>query len=763
MNKDRPPTYRFAGFVLDMARRQLSKDGVAIPLRPKDLEVLALLAEQQDRAVSKEEFFARVWPGTIVDDNNLPRHISTLRRLLSNGAGGDHLIDTVPGWGYTLTAAVEIEHEVRQVADGDPPFPAVPRGGDRPVEAGVPPFTPLEPTQRRQMWRVGLAVGAAVFVLMSVGVWLSADRNARAEGDARVLRQVTFEPGQEDDPSWSPDGALLAFTSDQAGNRDVYVQRLQGAEITRLTDAAEHDWQPAWSPDGRFLAFRSERDGGGIYITKADGTGTRRVLDSGYRPQWSADGATLLLSTGLDGQGEAARPLLLTLDGGVVQRLAPELLESYRVAHAAWHPDGGHVSIWGSHSETGWHFLNVRADNYRIVNEPSIAADVARRIEGLELALGRFVWAPSGRFLYFEGVAQTVTSVWRIGVDHRTGAWVTGPDRLTTGPGQDGGIAVSPDGMRLAFGILSLKRRIWTLPLDSATGRVLGDGAPVELEAEDPVNLSVAQDGRRWIYRSIRGNAAEIRERLEDGREQVLLAGVSTSAPHMSLDGTRLAYNRAIAPATDPNVGNVIVRPVSGGMEQSIASLGGRMTWSTTDWTPDGSALVGTCRESGPRALARVCLMPIHGAPEAEQHVRVLASDARRSLFVPRFSPDMRWLSFIASDAGRSTVYVMPANGGAWTPLTDGRFQEDKLRWAPDSSAVYFMSNRSGFVNVWMRGIDADGRPTGAITQVTDFTTMNRMIPQSLSGMEFAVTGDRLVLPLSEASSRVWMIEGVDR
>jgi Tol biopolymer transport system component/DNA-binding winged helix-turn-helix (wHTH) protein len=764
MTKDRPPSYRFAGFVLDMARRQLSKDGVAIPLRPKDLEVLAMLVENPDRAVSKEELFARVWPGTIVDDNNLPRHISTLRKLLSNGAGPDHLIDTVPGWGYRLTAPVEIEHDVVSAAGRGGPLPApVPHGNDRPVDVGATPFSPPAPTPRRQRWRVGVAVSAAVFVLLAVGVWQSADRNARAEPDARVLRQVTYQQGQQDDPSWSPDGALLAFTSDQAGNRDVYVQRLSGAEITRLTSAPEHDWQPAWSPDGRFLAFRSERDGGGIYITNADGTGTHRVLDSGYRPQWSADGATLLLSTGLDGQGEASRPLLLTLEGSRVEWLAPDLLEPFRSAHVAWHPDGRQVSIWAWHPQTGSHFLNVRADNHRIVNEAPIAAEVAGRIAGLGLALGRFVWAPSGRFLYFEGIAERVSSVWRIGVDPTTGAWVTGPDRLTTGAGQDRGIAVSPDGTRLAFGILSLKRRIWALPLDSANGRVLGDGTPVELEAEDPVNLSVAQDGRRLVYRSMRGSAAEIRERLEDGREQVLLAGASTSAPHMSFDGTRLAYNRAVAPATDPNLGDVVVRPLSGGVEEPIAKLGGRVTWATTDWTPDGRALVGTCREPGPTALSRVCVMPIQGAPEADQHVQVLASDARRNLFVPRFSPDMRWLSFIASDAGRSTVYLMPAGRGAWVPLTDGRFQEDKLRWAPDSTAVYFVSNRSGFVNVWMRRIDAAGQPTGAITQVTDFTTMRRMLSPSLGGMEFAVMADKLILPLSEASSRVWVLEGVDR
>lgn len=761
---DRLPAYRFAGFVLDMARRQLSRDAVAIPLRPKDLEVLAMLVENHDRAVSKEELFARVWPGTIVDDNNLPRHISTLRKVLTQSSGQDHCIETVPGWGYRLTAAVEPGDEAPNPDAPDPApvvSPTVP--GDS-TECGSAAEVPHGAMKGWPAWRVvGAAAVTAAFVLGAAGLWLRAGPYEWGGSEARVLRQVTYEQGQQDDPSWSPDGEMLAFTSDQAGNRDVYAQRLAGGEVVRLTDAPEHDWQPAWSPGGEHVAFRSERDGGGIYVVRAEGGRARRVSDTGYRPLWSPDGKTLLLSTGLDGQGEPARPFLLRLDDGHAERFAPDVLEPYRVVHAAWHPDGQHISIFGRYPDSGWRFFNVTVGDQRDATEATISTDTKGRIEALGLMLGRFVWAPSGRFLYFEGVAERVNSVWRIGVDPRSGAWVSGPDRLTTGPGSDRGIAVSSDGSRLAFGILSLRRQAWVLPLDAATGRVVGEGAPLELDADDPISLSVTQDGRRLVYRSVRGTTVEIRERqLEDGRERVLLAGGTTSAPHLSLDGTRVAYNRATPQATDPNLGDVVVRTISGGVEQSVARLGGRVTWSTTDWIADGSALVGTCRERASTSLSRVCLMPIQAAPDAAQHVRILASDARRNLFVPRFSPDMRWLSFIASDAGRSTVYIMPAGGGPWTPLTDGRFQEDKLRWSPDGRAVYFLSNRSGFVNVWMRRIDASGHPTGTITRVTDFTTMRRMIPQTLGGVEFAVMTDRLVLPLSEASSRVWVLEGID-
>ena len=80
--------------------------GQIIPLRRKDLELLAFLVENSDRAVSKEELLTDLWPGTVVDANNLPRHISTLRKVLADHSPAERPIETVPGWGYRFTADV---------------------------------------------------------------------------------------------------------------------------------------------------------------------------------------------------------------------------------------------------------------------------------------------------------------------------------------------------------------------------------------------------------------------------------------------------------------------------------------------------------------------------------------------------------------------------------------------------------------------------------------------------------------------------------
>ena len=62
---------------------------------------------------------------------------------------------------------------------------------------------------------------------------------------------------------------------------------------------------------------------------------------------------------------------------------------------------------------------------------------------------GRFVWAPSRRYIYFEGRAGDTQNIWRVTVDPLTEKWVDGPERLTTGAGEETNVAISPDGTRL--------------------------------------------------------------------------------------------------------------------------------------------------------------------------------------------------------------------------------------------------------------------------------------------------------------------------
>jgi TolB protein len=78
------------------------------------------------------------------------------------------------------------------------------------------------------------------------------------------------------DPVWSPDGARIAFTSNQGGKWAIYVIDLATNEVRRLTDEKTNAIAPAWSPDGKRLTFSSDRSGQWeIYLMEADGSNVR--------------------------------------------------------------------------------------------------------------------------------------------------------------------------------------------------------------------------------------------------------------------------------------------------------------------------------------------------------------------------------------------------------------------------------------------------------------------------------------------------------
>jgi DNA-binding winged helix-turn-helix (wHTH) protein/TolB-like protein len=101
--------FMFEGFRLDrrgLCRRDERGIFVLLPIGSRALDVLRVLIDARGELVSKDEIMAAVWPGTVVEDNNLTVQISALRRILDRGRADGSCIQTVARRGYRFAAVV---------------------------------------------------------------------------------------------------------------------------------------------------------------------------------------------------------------------------------------------------------------------------------------------------------------------------------------------------------------------------------------------------------------------------------------------------------------------------------------------------------------------------------------------------------------------------------------------------------------------------------------------------------------------------------
>lgn len=99
--------YRFDSFLLNTKTKQLFDKNKSVNLSYKSADILLYLVRNSGRIVTKEELFQTVWTDSFVEENNLPVHVSALRRVLGEKRGDSRFIKTISGRGYSFIADVE--------------------------------------------------------------------------------------------------------------------------------------------------------------------------------------------------------------------------------------------------------------------------------------------------------------------------------------------------------------------------------------------------------------------------------------------------------------------------------------------------------------------------------------------------------------------------------------------------------------------------------------------------------------------------------
>jgi Tol biopolymer transport system component len=254
-------------------------------------------------------------------------------------------------------------------------------------------------------------------------------------------------------PDISPDGTEVAMTVDMNGNRDIYILELADGTARRLTFYQDSDNQPLWSPDGQMIAYTSGNstdvglNGGmaGIFLRKADGTDEPRFVGSVngqwiFTQSWNKDG-TLILVTTTGPRFENFDIGIIPADGGGSYK--PLIKEPVHEIQPQISPDGRWLAYC---SATGPNLEQVFVRPF---------PDVDSGIWQVSTTSGNSPrWSPDGKELYYLVGGTVAEAVMAVPIETDP-AFVAGKPRVLfrgnyLGSKPNNGIpyAVDPDGKR---------------------------------------------------------------------------------------------------------------------------------------------------------------------------------------------------------------------------------------------------------------------------------------------------------------------------
>jgi eukaryotic-like serine/threonine-protein kinase len=458
--------------------------------------------------------------------------------------------------------------------------------------ASQPPAARSKPAIVIAALAVVLLMGAAAAVW-----WWT--RGTTTELPALEVVPLTSDAGNEESPSFSPDGSQVAYSWDgeRQDNRDIYVKLIGAPTPLRLTNDPADDVNPAFSPDGRSIGFvRVTGKRWAYVITPVIGGGERTVAelpqqvvdpttpyDSDWSSAWMPDGRSIVLS-GLR---------LLSLDTGKLRDLTTNAGARVSGWYPAVAPDGRTMAFArpSGFAAFGLYLLALSSDG-TFKGAPRLLSLVDGNLAGL-------VWTADSRHLVFaggrlSGTAGIGKTLWRMPATEGARPRQVPVGNDATAP------AIPSHGDRLAFVRNTLVVNLWLAFADARGGG--GASSRFAPSTRSDWNPHYSPDGSRVAFESNRTGESAVWVSAADGTnlmEVFSRGGRHSGSPRWAPDGQRIAFDSTAA-------GNFDIYAIQPGTAQPL-----RLTTESSDdvmpsWSPEGNWIYFASGRSGRQEVWKV-------------------------------------------------------------------------------------------------------------------------------------------------------------
>jgi Tol biopolymer transport system component/DNA-binding winged helix-turn-helix (wHTH) protein len=703
MFKPEVQLYKFGEFRLDAVRRVLLRDDEPVQLPSRALDVLLALLEHSQSVIDKDELMRLVWGDRVVEENNLTRHISTLRRVLGENPSDHRYIVTAPGRGYSFVAQVE------RVATNGRRFVPGEENGDSSLAHYKPDYermrlgpetlTQLEPVGRTQapvtrapFWHAQSARGkkrwfwaAALIVALTggglLGFKLVTNRSkpvaVNTYRDWEIVRLT--RAGGSVGPTVSRDGRYVAYVNSEFGRNSVWIHQLATSTQQRLTPPEKYSYRNLlFTADGSELYFvRVENSSplGTLYRIPVLGGSAKKLRDDIVvdNIMLSSDGGRLAFARrNREGKSE----IVIANTDGVEERV----LLGQSPQFPAWSPDGELIAFSSGNAESGGEKMGI--------HEVRLSDGAQREITSRKWHhVGDKSWLPDGAGLIVSArdLKTAAKQLWFV-------AYPSGETRpLSNDLDNFIHISLTADARTLAAEQLNLVSEIWSGPLANVAAV-----QKVGVWGQD--GLSLMPDGRILYSALSSSTAQEVWVMNADGaeRKQLTFDSANDFGPKASPDGRHVVFvsnrtGRHEIWRMNPHGGNLLQLTHSSGANAHSIS-------------PDGRWVIYL-------SSGNLFKVPIEGG----EPVQI----CKNAVGVSSVAPDGRLIAYFDQGENFWGIAISSFQDGSVVKRFEVRshsLNNTSLEWTPDGKALLYSASSDGVANVWAQPLN--GNPA---KRVTDF------------------------------------------
>lgn len=738
MSKQIKHFYEFGNFRLDPMERQLRRDEAVVPLSPKAFEMLVVLVRNGGHLLSKEELMRAVWVDTVVEDNNLDKTISALRKTLGENSATGKYIETVRGRGYRFAP------QVREVCDAETfePQGAALNGataGGRKVEEATIDATPpaSTPTVERETlaeaseasvalagatppptemaWRVPgkasvVVIAASLLVILTLSFLYV--RSLREDKRSETKPEMTFarltNGGDVRNATLSPDGKYFVYEEQDGGVSHLWLRQTEQSNPLQIIPPEERALiGTTFSPDGQFIyytAFNQYDTNGALYrVPTLGGVQTKLLTRINSPVTVSPDGKQLafvrlgveagetqLIIAAFDGSGER---ILLTHKGR----------EFIAASGASWSPDGRTIACGLMSSATPSSDLFCRL----------VGVDVQSGVERLLSeqkwdACGRMAWTGDGQGLVVIGTKQGESDSVR-----RDQVWyVTYPagevHRITTDLSRHfwNSLGVTSDSNALLVIPFNRTSQIWSMKAngDARSAVQLTNGT-----SDGRAGIAELTDNR-IVYVSRTGDHVDLWQMSAGGSGQKQL----TNDPPFLEEVRVTPDGRYLIFASDRNGRSHLFRVDADGANMKQVTSGDSYEIDS-DCSPDSQWVIYTSKPVSSNGYRdeRLWKVSIDGGTP----IRLTDTYA----LSPHVSPDGKLVSYVYIENSDLKIAVISANGGepikTFAPVKVPELNIG-CRFTPDSQALTYIVTKKNISNLWLQPLN--GKAPRPLTDFKD-------------------------------------------